>query len=90
MRWVDTRIAHSDSAARSKDFDVRFTHIDAALDCMHRFANELSVLLTSSHRFDEVAIQGDWKAPLRLSLWPAEHARIEAWQRAFPAPDRDD
>lgn len=83
VQWVDGRVAHRDRL--NKEFVVRFADIDSALDCLYRIANHLSVLLTSSSRLDHVAIQGDWKAPLRASLWPAEKAQRDAWEAAMEA-----
>lgn len=80
VAFVDKRIAHTDTSP-NRDFAMTFDDVDTALDQLHEIANTLSVLLRQSSRFDDVAIQGDWKRPLRLSLWPDDQRRIDEWER---------
>lgn len=67
--FVDQRVAHLDPAGRL--IDVTFGAVHSALDHLAADANRLQVVFTgSSTAYNQVHIVGDWKAPLRSSLFP--------------------
>ena len=67
--FVDQRVAHLDPAGRL--IDVTFDAVHLTLDHLAADANRLQVMFTrATTSYEHAAIVGDWKAPLRASLFP--------------------
>lgn len=74
MAWVDKRVAHWDSTDKPIDAPT-FAEVDDTLDTIDEVMQKMNLLIRRATVLDEVAIQDDWRAPLRASLWPDELRR---------------
>lgn len=73
-RWVDRMLAHADARGIGDAGSLTYGAIDDALDTVAGYADRLALLLGGSPKWNRqsVALIGDWREPLRASLWPDE------------------
>jgi hypothetical protein len=82
LSHADKRLAHMDPGG--SPLTMTFAHLREALATVSEIANDYTGLLDYSFEaFDLWAIEGDWHAPLRASLWPEELAAREEWERKY-------